>query len=164
VIGWLLDTNVVSTLRNRGGSPQVETWTALQPQHTLFLSLVSIAEIRFGIESKADSAQRQALTHWLENTLRPWLSDRILGLDEETMVEWRRTTQAGRSMGYTFGQPDLLIAATAKVHDLCVVTRNVSDFVNADVAVFDPWNNVLQLPGRKSVKINGVMMLDRLRS
>jgi predicted nucleic acid-binding protein len=84
------------------------------------------------------------LQAWLDAELRPWFGDRILEIDEDVILEWRRMVQRGRAAGHTFSQPDLFIAATASVAGLCVVTRNVADFVLAGVPVFNPWTGELR--------------------
>ena len=71
--------------------------------------------------------------------------------------------EAIRRLGRPVGPPDLLIAASAKQHNLCVATRNNDEFAHVGIPVFNPWQNVLQVPGRKPVKVNGVMTLDRVR-
>jgi toxin FitB len=103
------------------------------------LSTITLAEIRFGIEQTKDEAFRQELTQWLNDTLRPWFSDRLLPIDEEVILLWRRMVEQGRKQGYTYSQPDLFIAAIAVLHDLCVVTRNVTDFQKSGVTVFNPF-------------------------
>lgn len=137
--GWLLDTNVVSELRKPSCDPAVKAWSDNQPPGSLFLSTVTVAEIRLGIERRDDSAFRRELTAWLDHSLRPWFAERILQVDEEVILEWRRMVEKGRKEGTTFSQPDLFIAATARLHDLSVATRNVTDFERAGVGVFNPW-------------------------
>jgi predicted nucleic acid-binding protein len=68
-----------------------------------------------------------------------WFGPRILDVDEAVLLTWRRLIHEGRKSHHTYSQPDALIAATAIVHDLAVVTRNVEDFVRAGVAVINPW-------------------------
>lgn len=75
----------------------------------------------------------------MDDHLRPWFEDRILDLDEEVILEWRRMVQRGKAIGHTFAQPDLFIAATATVAGLFVATRNLADFSLAGVPVFNPW-------------------------
>jgi predicted nucleic acid-binding protein len=140
VRGWLLDTNVVSELRKSNCDARVKTWSDGQSAASLFLSRVTIAEIRYGIERLpvADSS-RQRLEAWLTDELRPWFSDRLLDVNEDVFVIWRRLVEQGKEMRHTFPQPDLFIAATAILHDLCVVTRNTGDFLRTGVSLLNPW-------------------------
>jgi predicted nucleic acid-binding protein len=137
--GWLLDTNVISELRKENCHPGVKAWSDRQSPQSFYLSTITIAEIRFGIVQVKDTAFRQELTEWLEQGLRPWFCDRIFTVDEDVILRWRWMVEKGRKENYTFSQPDLFIAAIAAVHDLCVVTRNVEDFVKSGVAVFNPF-------------------------
>lgn len=139
--GWLLDTNIVSELRKPNCHPAVKQWSDSQPPHSFYLSTVTLAEIRFGIERTQDVAFRQELTQWLDNTLRPWFSDRILAVDEDVILTWRQMVEQGRKQGHTFSQPDLFIAATAVLHNLCVATRNITDFEKSGTAVFNPFTS-----------------------
>jgi hypothetical protein len=140
VNGFLLDTNVVSELRKPHCHPGVKAWSDRQPMEVLYLSTVTIAEIRYGIEQLSDPSRQSILVLWLDEQLRQWFGGRILAVDEEVILEWRRMVGRGRAVGYTFSQPDLFIAATAAVYHLCVATRNVRDFQMARVAVYDPWS------------------------
>ena len=137
--GWLLDTNVISELRKPSCEPSVQAWSERHRAASLYLSTVTLAEIRYGIERHSDDAFRTTLTAWLDGTLRPWFAGRILGVDEDVILEWRRIIARGRERGITFSQPDLFIAAIARLSDLTVVTRNVADFERADVRVLNPW-------------------------
>ena len=137
--GWLLDTNVISELRKPNCHPTVKNWSDCQPPQSFYLSAITLAEIRFGIDQASDPVFRQELIEWLNQVLRPWFSDRILAVDEEVILAWRKMIEQGRKHGYTFSQPDLFIAATAKVHNLCVVTRNIKDFEQSGIPVLNPW-------------------------
>jgi predicted nucleic acid-binding protein len=137
--GWLLDTNIISELRKTDCHPAVRAWSEKQPPQSFYLSTITLAEIRFGIEQVKDEAFRQELADWLEGTLRPWFSDRLLEVTEDVILMWRHMVDSGRKQGHTFSQPDLFIAAIAAVNNLCVVTRNVSDFEKADVLVLNPF-------------------------
>lgn len=139
--GWLLDTNIISELRKPNCRPIVKQWSDSQPPQSFYLSTVTLAEIRFGIERTPDPAFRQELTQWLNQTLRPWFSDRILEVDEDVILTWRQMVETGRKQGYTYSQPDLFIAATAAMHTLCVVTRNIADFQKSGVTVFNPFTD-----------------------
>ena len=135
----MLDTNVISELRKPSCDPCVKAWSDAQPVSSLHLSTVTLAEIRYGIERHSDDAFRATLTAWLDGTLRPWFAGRILGIDEDVILEWRRTVAHGRARGITFGQPDLFIAAISRLNDLAIVTRNAADFERAGVRVLNPW-------------------------
>ena len=136
---WLLDTNVLSELRKQRPEPEVTTFIASQPLERLFLSSVTFAEIRFGIEKLADPSRRAEITSWLDNILRPMFDQRVLALSEDVLLTWRLIIEVGRKNGHTFSHPDVLIAATAFHHNLVVVTRNTSEFIAAGVTVLNPW-------------------------
>ncbi|MBC6445430.1 MAG: type II toxin-antitoxin system VapC family toxin [Alphaproteobacteria bacterium GM202ARS2] len=137
--GYLLDTNVISELRKPSCSAAVKAWSDSQPAEILFLSTVTLAEIRYGIERQTDPAFRQILVEWIDTWLRPWFSGRILEINEDVILEWRRMVARGKAQGITFSQPDLFIAAIAGVHDLCVVSRNVRDFEETGIELLNPW-------------------------
>jgi hypothetical protein len=141
---WLLDTNVISELRTPRCHEGVKIWSEAQEPELLYISRITIAEIRFGIEQHASESFREKLETWLDEQLRPWFGERVLDIGEEVILEWRRMVQRGRAVGHTFSQPDLFIAATAAVGGLSVVTRNVADFALAGVPVFNPWTGELQ--------------------
>ena len=137
--GWLLDTNVLSELRRPKPDRKVAAFIAAQPLELLYVSAVTLAEIRFGIEVVGDATKRAELNHWLAHKLRPMFEQRVLPVTEEIMFKWRLLVEDGRKAGYTFSQPDLIIAATALHHGLTVVTRNVSDYERVRARVFNPW-------------------------
>ena len=138
--GWLLDTNVLSELRRKQPEPAVIDFVAAEPLHRLHVSIVTFAEIRYGIALLNDAERRAALTHWLDHRLRPMFEGRILPLCEETLLQWRLIIESGRKRGHTFSHPDVLIAASAARHGLTVVTRDTDDFEAAGVDVCNPWS------------------------
>jgi predicted nucleic acid-binding protein len=150
VRGWLLDTNVVSELRKPKPSSKVTGFIAAQPGDALFVTDVTLAEISYGIEQLGDAARRTDLRLWLERNLRPLFAGRVLAITEDVIVRWKTMVVEGRKRGHTFGQPDLFIAAIAALQDLVVVSRDIREFVEANVAVFDPWASVLHASGRSS--------------
>jgi toxin FitB len=140
VTGWLLDTNVLSELRRPRPEPKVLAFVAAQPLDGLFISSVTLAEIRFGIELVADASRRAVLNDWLTHKVRPMFDQRVLSVTEDIMFKWRLLVEDGRKAGHTFSQPDLIIAATALEHGLTIVSRDTTDYERARVAVLDPWS------------------------
>ena len=137
-----MDTNVISELRKPNCDERVKAWADSQPPTSLYLSRVTIAEIRYGIERLPTSDRsRRRLEGWLTKELRPWFSDRLLDVDEDVFVVWRGLVEKGKAMRHTFPQPDLFIAATAVLHDLCVVTRTAGDFLRTEAPVLNPWTD-----------------------
>jgi toxin FitB len=139
VSGWLLDTNVLSELRRPRPSAKVVAFVAAQPLDLLFVSTVTLAEIRFGIELVTDANKRAELQEWLTHKVRPMFEQRILPVSEDIMFKWRLLVEEGRKSGHTFSQPDLIIAATGLHHGLTVVTRDTADYAKAGVGLANPW-------------------------
>lgn len=137
--GWLLDTNVLSELRRPKPETKVVGFIASKPLDLLFVSTVTFAEIRFGIERLADAARRAELNDWLAHRVRPMFEQRVLAVSEDVMFKWRLLVADGRKAGHTYSQPDLIIAATALHHGLTVVSRDTGDFKKARVPVLNPW-------------------------
>jgi toxin FitB len=138
-MAWLLDTNILSEGRKPRPEQRVTAFYNTQPLTQLYISIVSIAEIRFGIELQEDPTRRAELNDWLTLTLRPSFGGRILPITEAILVKWRLLLEDGRKTGHTYSHPDLLIAATAQHHGFTVVTRDRRDFDKAGVPVFNPW-------------------------
>jgi predicted nucleic acid-binding protein len=139
VSGWLLDTNVLSELRRPKPERKVVAFVAAQPLDELFVSSVTFAEIRFGIELVGNPARRAELNDWLTHKVRPMFDQRVLAVSEDIMFKWRLMVDEGRKTGHTFSQPDLIIAATALHHGLTVVTRDTDEYDKARVPVLNPW-------------------------
>lgn len=137
---WLLDTNILSELRRPRSEPHVVDFVAGCPLRQLYISVVTLAEIRFGIELIGEPGRRAALYDWLTHRVRPMFEGRVLPLSEEVMLKWRLLIEEGRKSGHTFSQPDVMIAATALHHGLIVVTRDRSEYERANVPVLDPWD------------------------
>ena len=106
----------------------METFVAAQPLEALFISTVTFAEIRYGIETVGNSIRRAELIDWLLHRVRPMFDQRVLEVSEDVMFKWRLLVEEGRKVGHTFSQPDLIIAATALHHGLTVVTRDTGDY------------------------------------
>jgi len=143
VTSWLLDTNILSELRRSKPEPKVVEFVGRQPLERLYVSEVTFAEIRFGIELLENPARRVELQDWLTHKIRPMFEQRALPVSENVMFKWRLLVEAGRKAGHTFSQPDLIIAATALHHGLTVVTRDRSDYDRAGGPVLNPWTDPL---------------------
>jgi predicted nucleic acid-binding protein len=139
VSGWLLDTNVISELRRPRPDGRVRQFVASQRLEDLFISTVTFAEIRFGIEAVGDAVRRAELNDWLVHKVRPMFDQRVLEVSEDVMFKWRLLVEEGRKVGHTFSQPDLFIAATALQHGLVVVTRDTADYRLTRVPTLNPW-------------------------
>lgn len=137
--GWLLDTNIISELRRPRPEPRVTAFVAAQPLERMFLSTVTFAEIRFGIEMVADAGRRAELNDWLTLKVRPMFEQRVLPVSEDVMLKWRLLVEEGRKNGHTYSQPDLIIAATALHHGLTIVSRDTADYATARVPLVNPW-------------------------
>jgi predicted nucleic acid-binding protein len=139
--GWLLDTNILSELRRPKPERKVLAFVSAQPLEFLYVSTVTFAEIRFGIELVTDAGRRAELNDWLAHRVRPMFEQRVLSISEDIMFKWRLLVEDGRKASHTFSQPDLIIAATALHHGLTVVSRDVSDYQKARAPVLNPWSD-----------------------
>ncbi len=136
-MSYLVDTNVLSELRRKRPDPNVADWFAKRSATSLFLSVLTLGEIRKGIEKHADPEKGLLLADWLEQELPAYFRGRILPIDATVADQWGRLqVTAGRPLPVI----DSLLAATALRHGLRMVTRNVSDFAGLSVEVINPWN------------------------
>lgn len=147
-MGWLLDTNILSELRRPKPEPMVVRFVAAQPLDLLFVSTVTLAEIRFGIEIVPNAQRRAELNDWLTHKVRPMFVGRILPVSEDVMFKWRLLVEDGRKSGHTYSQPDLIIAATALTHGLTLVSRDTAGYARARVPVFNPWRDAMPTTAR----------------
>jgi predicted nucleic acid-binding protein len=141
VTSYLLDTNVLSELRRPKPDARVRAFVAAQPLERLYVSSVSLAELRFGIEAVAEPKRRTELNAWLTNRVRPMFGKRVIEVSEDVMFAWRVLVEHGRKQRHAFSQPDLIIAASVLCHGLTLVTRNVRDYAKAKVPMFNPWSD-----------------------
>jgi len=100
--GWLLDTNILSELRRPRPEPKARAFIEAQPLERLFVSTVTLAEIRFGIELLPDAGRRSELNDWLTHKVRPMFEQRVLPITEDIMFKWRVLVEEGRKVGHTF--------------------------------------------------------------
>jgi len=135
-VSYLIDTNVLSELVRPKPSPAVLAWFRGVPDDSLYISVLTIGEIRKGVESVASTARKEKLRIWLEHTLPDWFQERVLAIDEPVAERWGRLVAEVRRPVPAI---DSLLAATALHHELRMVTRNVQDFTFPDLEVINPW-------------------------
>jgi predicted nucleic acid-binding protein len=140
-VRWLLDTNVVSETGRDRPSRKVVTWCSQQAEELVAISVVTLAELREGAAIHIDLQRRSEFAEWLDTAVMPWLGERILPVTLEILVDWLDVGRRLSGKGITRNPADLLIAATARVHGLIIVSRNTRDFVGTGVVVYDPWNS-----------------------
>ena len=136
---YLLDTNVVSEWTKPRPDPGVAAWLAAAEEDRLFLSVITLTELRRGVERLAAGNRRRRLDAWLRDALPLRFEGRILPIDGPVADHWGRVVARGESAGRPISVMDAFIAATALAHDLSLVTRNVADFRGAVKSVVSPW-------------------------
>ena len=137
---FLLDTNVVSEWVKPRPDAGVIRWLTEADEDRVFLSVVSLAELRFGVERMPAGIRRLRLEEWLRDELPSRFESRILSLTAEVAQSWGALMARSQAAGHTMSVMDGFLAATARVHQLTLVTRNNKDFlVLGAAAVFNPW-------------------------
>lgn len=133
---YLLDTNVVSELRKPKADAQVKRWAKAQASSGLYLSVITLLELETGVKriERRDAPQGAVLRQWLDAQVLPAFGDRILIIDAAVA-----RCAAGLHVPDGLPQGDLMIAATALVHGMTVVTRNTADFERTGVPLLNPW-------------------------
>jgi predicted nucleic acid-binding protein len=139
VSGFLLDTNVISELVKAKPEPRVTKWIEATDETLLYLSVLTLGEIRKGIASLSHSARRVALEAWLDHDLALRFSDRILPIDYQVADRWGRIAGSAAARKSPLPVIDGLFAATAQHHNLILVTRNTRDIAATGVLAFNPW-------------------------
>jgi predicted nucleic acid-binding protein len=135
-VSYLLDTNVLSELRRKTPNPAVSAWFAMRPATSLYLSVLTLGELRKGIDGVKDAARRLALSDWLQTEMSMFFMGRVLSIDEHVADRWGQLVAAA---GRPLPAIDSLLAATALVHGLSMVTRNAKDFEGMGLEVINPW-------------------------
>ncbi|OGO92563.1 MAG: recombinase [Coxiella sp. RIFCSPHIGHO2_12_FULL_44_14] len=136
-MSYLLDTNVISELIRLKPNPRVTQWLEAVPSELLYLSVLTLGEIRKGIEMVTLLQRKERLRIWLESELPDWFGGRILVIDQAIVDRWGRLQG---EMKRPVPAIDSLLAATALHHDLSIVTRNKKDFNYPSLQVVCPWD------------------------
>lgn len=136
---YLLDTNVVSEWVKPKAAEAVVAWLAEVEEDQVLLSVITVAELRRGVELLADGRRRKRLEKWIAEDLPGRFHGRVLYVDLLVAESWGRLTARATRAGRSLGSMDAFLAATAAAYDLTLATRNVRDFEGLDIALFNPW-------------------------
>jgi predicted nucleic acid-binding protein len=137
--GFLLDTNCISELIRSKPEPRVIGWMRVADESLLYLSVLTLGEIREGAAALPQGKRRSYLESWLESDLQVRFSGRILAIDNPVADRWGWLTAEAERKGKPLPAIDGLLAATALHHNLTIVSRNVSAFTSTQVPVLNPW-------------------------
>jgi toxin FitB len=138
-VKYLLDTNVISEPLKTGPDPNVVRWLAAADEDGLFLSVITFAEVRKGIEEIGSGRRRDALLMWLYEELAARFEHRILDVNMAVASAWGNIMAQSKKRGINLGPIDAFFAATAETYALTFVTRNVKDFERLDISLLNPW-------------------------
>lgn len=138
-MSYLLDTCVICEPAQKQPSARVLAWLEDQPEETLYLSVLTLGEIRKGIARLPAGPKRRRLERWLEHDLIERFTGRIIPVDVEAADLWGRLQAQAENKGHPLPTLDSLLAATAMAHGLAIVTRNTSDFESTGVEQINPW-------------------------
>jgi predicted nucleic acid-binding protein len=140
--GFLLDTNVVSELMKPRPSRRVADWVESTPEELLYLSVITIGEVRKGINLlDDDDPKRAALLSWMDRDLRVRFAGRLLTFDDSVAERWGHVEALAKKQRLALPTIDAQLAATALHHGLTFVTRNTADIGPTGVPVFNPWSD-----------------------
>jgi predicted nucleic acid-binding protein len=138
-VNFLLDTNVVSEWARPRPNAGVVAWLADADEDRVFVSVVTLAELRYGIERMAVGNRRRRLDEWLRDELPLRFEGRVLAVDRAVADAWGHVVARSEAAGRPIGAMDALIAATVRVHHLTLVTRNAQDFESTVKPIVNPW-------------------------
>ncbi len=139
-MSFLLDTTVVSEWMKPMPNSSVIRWLAEVDEDRVYLSVITLAELRYGIERLRSSVRKSRLETWLREELPLRFEGRLLIIEVAIADAWGRVMSRCSAVGRPIGVMDAFFAATAEVHALTLVTRNVSDFTASSVSLFNPWS------------------------
>jgi toxin FitB len=143
-VKWLLDTNVISEGVRKRPNPTVVNWVVAQKAEDVAISSVSVAELLDGVSSMTDGERRRQFTTWIASEVMSAARGRVLPVTTEILVAWLQLSQKLRALGKTRDPADLLLASTAEVFELTLVTRNTRHFALTGITVYNPWTDETQ--------------------
>ena len=137
-MSYLIDTSIVYELARTQPDPRVVKWFKAIPDSALYLSALTVGELRKMVEKRPDAARREKLRLWLENDLPSWFGDHLLPVNAAVADRWGRLLAESN---LPLSSVNSLLAATALHHDLRIATRNDKDFEMPGLVVVNPWNS-----------------------
>ena len=137
----LLDTNVISEPLRAMPEPRVVQWLDAQPLETVYLSVITVAELRLGVVRLPNGRRRSALRGQLETQVLPLFAGRMLAFDLPATQAYADLMTTAQATGFSIGMADGLIAAIASIHGMTVATRDTAPFTAAGIAVINPWQS-----------------------
>lgn len=141
-MSYLIDTCCISELVKKKPNPNVVNWFADRDELSMYLSVITFGELKKGIEKLPDSKKKRVLNTWVKEDLNQRFKNRVLNIDMEVVNKWGEILAKSEKSGKPLPAIDSIIAATALVHDLTVVTRNTQDMVGSGVEVINPWKKM----------------------
>jgi tRNA(fMet)-specific endonuclease VapC len=138
-VNYLLDTNIISEFISKTPNQRVVDYILTLDEKTLFLSVITIGEIKSGIEKLDNGHKKKTLLHWLENDLLIRFKDRVVSVDISVMLKWAEIHQKLRKQGTPLPVMDSLIGATCKVNNMTLITRNEKDFKHIDIEIINAF-------------------------
>jgi len=139
-VSFLLDTCVISELVRPVPDQRVTRWIDARDEFDLYLSVLTLGEIQKGIARLAPGRKKTSLTAWLNDELEVRFAERIIPVTDAVALEWGDMPGNAEKNGQSLSAVDAFIAATARVYDLILVTRNIRDFNGCSIDIFDPWS------------------------
>jgi hypothetical protein len=140
-VSYLLDTCVISELVRPAPEERVVQWIDARHEFELFLSVLTLGEIQKGIARLPSGKKKTRLGSWLKDELEVRFADRIIPVSPDIALTWGEMLGQAESSGHSLSVIDALIAATASVHDLVLVTRNIRDFTGCSIDIHNPWDS-----------------------
>jgi predicted nucleic acid-binding protein len=140
-VKWLLDTNVISETISRRVNERVTGWIGRQSPAEIGISAVTLAELIDGITLTSDEQRKAELTHWMDAGILVRFSERIVPVTTEILLDWIGLTRTLGAKGRPQAAADLLIASTCRTHNLILATRNVRDFSDTGITIYNPWTD-----------------------
>ena len=138
-MNYLLDTNIISELISKSPNEKVTKFILSLNEENLYLSVLTIGEIKAGIEKLNDGQKKEKLLQWLENDLLVRFHNRIIAVDIEVMLQWGETNTHLKKLGKPLPIMDSIIGSVAQAKNLILLTRNEKDFENLDIKIINPF-------------------------